>query len=371
MQQRQHYAVLDGLRGIAAMLVLVFHLSEVNVQGDAQGNLLPHGALAVDFFFCLSGFVIGHAYDRRWATMTLAQFARLRLIRLHPMVVVAVIEGLAAYLIRPWHGPAPTASAGQLAITFLAGVLVLPWRTLPERGDDTHSLDGPTWTLFQEYLGNIAYALVLRRLSLWALAALLLPAGALLVYGGMHYGTLSKGFGWDGFWMAPVRLAFPFITGLLLYRVIDRLPRRRIGIVPLGLVLVIVFALPVIGAAGHRDGQGLVVGPAGHAAMNGLFEALIVMLGFPALILLGAHSSGAARVNRACATLGRLSYPLYIIHYPFVYLLWDFAFFGHPSTLALNRALICTFPAMILLATVVMLVYDEPVRRWLSPPHRR
>ena len=255
MQQRQHYAVLDGLRGIAAILVLAFHLSEASVTGDASRNLLPHGALAVDFFFCLSGFVIGHAYDRRWASMSLRQFALRRLIRLHPMVIIALIEGLAAFLLRPWRGPHEIVSAGSVALAFIAGLLVLPWRTLPGRGDDTHSLDGPTWTLFQEYIGNIAYALVLRRMPKWVLAVLLVPAAAGLIYGGMFYGTLSKGYGWDGLWMAPVRLAFPFIAGLLLYRVIHHLPARRLGVLPLGLGLAVVFALPVVGGAPRCGGS--------------------------------------------------------------------------------------------------------------------
>ena len=366
MQQRQHYAVLDGLRGIAAILVLAFHLSEASVTGDASRNLLPHGALAVDFFFCLSGFVIGHAYDRRWASMSLRQFALRRLIRLHPMVIIALIEGLAAFLLRPWRGPHEIVSAGSVALAFIAGLLVLPWRTLPGRGDDTHSLDGPTWTLFQEYIGNIAYALVLRRMPKWVLAVLLVPAAAGLIYGGMFYGTLSKGYGWDGLWMAPVRLAFPFIAGLLLYRVIHHLPARRLGVLPLGLGLAVVFALPVVGGAAHRDAAGLLVSAAAPGAYNGLFEALVVILVFPVLILLGAHSSGGARVNRACAWAGRLSYPLYIIHYPFVYWAWNFAFFGHPQSGELSRAMIATFPVMIVLAAAVMLLYDEPVRRWLG-----
>jgi peptidoglycan/LPS O-acetylase OafA/YrhL len=216
--------------------------------------------------------------------------------------------------------------------------------------------------LFQEYLGNLAYALVLRRLSRGWLAALLVPAGVALIFGGMHYGTLSKGFGWDGYWMAPVRLAFPFIAGLLTYRLVDQLPGWRFGLIPLGAVLAIAFALPVITGAAGGQGQGA----APLSAWNGLFEALLVMLVFPPLILLGAHSGGSAMTNRACKLLGRLSYPLYIIHYPFIYLLWDYAIFGQAAPGALLPALVLTFPVMIVLAVVAMIVWDEPVRRWLA-----
>ena len=69
MSTKAHYEVLDGLRGVAALLVLVFHISEILSKGVAADNWLPHGALAVDFFFALSGFVIAHAYDRRMAEL--------------------------------------------------------------------------------------------------------------------------------------------------------------------------------------------------------------------------------------------------------------------------------------------------------------
>ena len=68
---KPHYAILDGLRGVAS--------------------------LAVDFFFVLSGFVIGYAYDDRWGRMTYRDFFKRRLIRLHPMVVMGMLIGAAAF----------------------------------------------------------------------------------------------------------------------------------------------------------------------------------------------------------------------------------------------------------------------------------
>ena len=86
---KPHYEILDGLRGVAALLVIAFHVFECFDWSPA-----PHGYLAVDFFFVLSGFVIGYAYDDRWKpsegrkSLTISEFFRRRLIRLHPMVLL-------------------------------------------------------------------------------------------------------------------------------------------------------------------------------------------------------------------------------------------------------------------------------------------
>ena len=58
------YEILDGLRGVAALMVVVFHLSEA-FSYDPVFKHLNHGYLCVDFFYVLSGFVIGYAYESR------------------------------------------------------------------------------------------------------------------------------------------------------------------------------------------------------------------------------------------------------------------------------------------------------------------
>ena len=73
---KPHYELLDGLRGVAAVLVLFYHIFEgfsfaelTNEAGDGIIKTLNHGHIAVDFFFILSGFVISYAYDSRWKSM--------------------------------------------------------------------------------------------------------------------------------------------------------------------------------------------------------------------------------------------------------------------------------------------------------------
>ena len=71
---KPRYEILDGHRGVAAVLVVLFHLLETYSGGQAH-QIINHGYLAVYFFFVLSGFVIGYAclklYDipvRKWLT---------------------------------------------------------------------------------------------------------------------------------------------------------------------------------------------------------------------------------------------------------------------------------------------------------------
>ena len=84
LASKPHYEILDGLRGVAAVMVIIFHLFEAHAGGSHLTQIINHGYLAVDFFFMLSGFVIGYAYDDRWNRMTVGTFFKRRIIRLHP-----------------------------------------------------------------------------------------------------------------------------------------------------------------------------------------------------------------------------------------------------------------------------------------------
>jgi peptidoglycan/LPS O-acetylase OafA/YrhL len=97
---KNHYVVLDGLRGVASLMVLAFHSLEPFSHGDATKQIINHGYLAVDFFFMLSGFVISYAYDDRWGRMTQWGFYKRRLIRLQPMVIMGSLIGGALFYLQ-------------------------------------------------------------------------------------------------------------------------------------------------------------------------------------------------------------------------------------------------------------------------------
>lgn len=349
---REHFEVLDGLRGSAAMLVVLFHIQGITVSWDGAKVILHHAPLAVDFFFALSGFVIGYAYDDRWDRMSAGHFLALRLIRLHPLVILGMFLGVASYLLDPLAGTAQIAPLHKVLIALALGLLLLPAPSLPNRWSDTHPFNGPCWSLLQEYIGNIAYAFVLRHLPARVLGFLALLSGAMLVVCGGHLGSLDQGSGWDSLWMAPVRLCFPFVTGLWLYRVRDQLPRIQLGWLSLTIIMVAAMAFPTLPAVGG-------------VKINGLYEAACVVLLFPLIVLAGSHSDAGRGMMGLCKASGRISYPIYITHFPFLYIWMNYVANGKPSQAQLIAIGIALIPFLIIVAWAAYTFWDEPIRRCL------
>ena len=353
---KSHFEVLDGLRGTAALSVLLFHILEITTP-DTAHNPLRHAHLAVDFFFALSGFVLAHAYDGRLSTaaspasrLNLGSFFLRRLVRLHPMVIASMIFGLLAYVFDPYVGPEATiggsVSVGKLIFVFCLSLLLLPSPCLPNRFGETHSLDAPAWTLLQEYLANIAYGLFGNRASKPVLGLLCSIAAVAVTLTALHFGNLSTGWGWDNFWAAFVRVTYPFLAGLLLYRLNIRssLPHSYAW---LSLLLLFVFTAP---ALGHLDA---------------VYEAFCVIAVFPLTICLGTGKLDGP-LGTLCAFTGRLSYPVYIIHYPAIYVFAHWNWRTHPSATRLWLVSSALYIGLILAAWLLLKYYDEPLRGFLT-----
>ncbi len=346
---KPHFAVLDGLRGTAALLVVAFHIQGITVLFDAQRLLLPHAYLAVDFFFALSGFVVGYAYDDRWPTMTTRQFLTRRLIRLHPLVLLGAVLGLLSYIGDPFAGDRQDAQPLLIVAAFGAALLALPSAPLPNRLGDSHPLNAPAWTLLQEYIGNLAYALVLRRLRTPWLAGVTVAAGLVSVATALSLGSYDTGWGLHNFWGAPVRLAYPFLVGLLIFRLHDRLPQWRVGFVPLSVILLVAFAAPAMPTGGVIK-------------LNGLYQAFCVVILFPAIIVVGRHSRGGTTIKRLCRTAGQISYPLYITHYPFVYLYMNWIATSGGRGGATAFVAIGLYVFTVVFAVAAYRMWDRPLR---------
>ncbi|NYF89711.1 acyltransferase family protein [Tunturibacter empetritectus] len=359
-QSKNHYEVLDGLRGVAALLVVAFHILEPNDHGIRFNQIINHGYLAVDFFFLLSGFVVAYAYDDRWPRMSQWNFYKRRLIRLQPMIVMGSLIGAALfYFQRGSAFPliATTPSWKLLAVMFF-GCTLLPLPTQFDiRGwDEMHPLNGPAWSLFFEYIANILYACWLRKLStrwlslLTALSAILLLH--MLVTG---EGDAIGGWALNGaqLHIGFARLLYPFLAGMLLMRSGKRIHVRH-GFYLCSLLLVICFALPRFGSLNHLW-------------MNGLYEAFCIIAVFPIIVAIGAGNLKATVAsNRLCRTLGDISYPLYLTHYPLIYLYT--AWIGQGVHSLGQRAAWGTllwFTA-VAIGYACLKLYDEPVRAWLS-----
>jgi peptidoglycan/LPS O-acetylase OafA/YrhL len=346
---KRHFEILDGLRGTASLLVVVYHLLEGIFS--YTDNPLRHAYLAVDFFFLLSGFVVGYAYDERWPGLRVRDFLRGRLIRLHPLVLLAVVLGALGYWFDPYVGSAQLVSGWRMSISVALGSLLLPSPRMPNRFDVTHPLNQPCWSLLQEYLANIAYALAAPRLKRKALIVVVALAALVLMAAALRYKHLQGGWDFHSFWMAPVRVAFPFGAGLLLYRVGLRL-RLPSAYPLLSLLLLLLFAAPAFQPASY-------------------YEAFCVIGLFPLLVAAGAGAYTAGRLGPLCRLTGRLSYPLYLIHYPFVVIFNHWVAATHPSRerTLLSMAGLVLF--LLVMAWAALRFYDEPVRAWLSARARR
>jgi peptidoglycan/LPS O-acetylase OafA/YrhL len=335
--------VLDGLRGVAAICVVIFHFSEM-VIGDYSKLWIGHGYLAVDFFFCLSGFVIGYAYDDRIANMGLAGFFKARLIRLHPLVVLGSVLGLIAFYVNPFGVP-PGYGPGRMAIVFAASIFMVPFGAIHGGGRSIFGLNAPAWSLFWEYVANLAFALVLYRLRRGALIALTLVAAAALCWASHRAGNLYGGWDTRSFWDGGVRIAFSFPAGLLVYRMGWRL-RTPLGFVALAILLVLALTMPYAQGAWIR-------------------EAAVTIVGFPLLVALGAGAQVPPATDRLCRLSGDLSYPLYMTHYAVIWIWGDYADRHHLGSVALWSAIALGVCIMVALAWAVLKLYDQPVRRYL------
>ena len=342
--ERPHFVVLDGLRGVAALGVVIFHFYEM-VIGDYSTLWIGHGFLAVDFFFCLSGFVIGYAYDDRIARMGLGAFLKARLIRLHPLVVLGAVLGLIAFYANPFGA---TASYGlaRVACIFLASILLLPYGTMGERGLNLFGLNAPAWSLFWEYVANLVFAVALYRLRRRALVTLTLVAAAVLCWVGHRAGNLAGGWSARNFWDGGARVAFSFPAGLLVYRMGWR-PRTWCGFGTLSGLLVLALVMPYAKGAWGR-------------------EAAVIVIGFPLLIALGAGAAVSPGVARVCRFSGELSYPLYMSHYAVIWIWGDFAEKHHLATGGLGPAVAVGVCGMLVFAWGVFTLYDRPVRLGLQ-----
>ena len=370
LASKPRYEILDGLRGVAAMIVVAFHLLETYSGGPVH-QILNHGYLAVDFFFVLSGFVIGYAYDDRWGKMTVWEFIKRRLVRLHPMVIMGTAVG--ALLFYFGAGDAfPMISQipwWKMLLIFILGCTMLPALTGWDiRGwQETNPLNGPTWSLLWEYMANLLYALFIRRLSNTLLALFVFAAALLTLDLTLNldlFGLLAERHataytvigGWsitpEQCYIGVTRLLYPFFGGLLLSR-IGRLVKVRAGFWWCSLLVTAALVMPHIGSEPNW--------------MNGAYNAFCILLLFPLIVAMGAGSSvSGSRSVAVCTFLGEISYPLYITHYPLIYLQMAWAA-QHPDLPASTHVCVCVsiFILAVGLAYASQRLYDRPVREWL------
>lgn len=483
---KSHYAILDGLRGVAAVMVVIFHLFEAFATSHVDQRI-NHGYLAVDFFFILSGFVIAYSYDDRWRTgaastkrrrcaaagstagaasaagggidaacggaLTVCEFIKRRLVRLQPMVVLgALIGGALFYLQRCEVWDVSAVSAGALIVALLMNALLLPAPIGVEvRGlTEMYPLNGPSWSLLFEYIGNISYALILRRLSTCALTLFVTAAaiGLALYASAGPLGDICVGFAmdWTNISGGLLRLFFAFSAGLLLNRLCCSPAEGALaagisvvgasadgtsadGALAVGASVVgasadgasaaegaPVVGAPVVGASadgalavgaaaaglgskmkraavgigkriGEKMGKGIFavsslllimlfalprLGGYEKLWLNGIYDSICVIIIFPAIVFSSALGSRYSQHSRhfcgekICTFLGDISYPLYMVHYPFIYLYYAWVKNGELTFQQSLPGAIALLVGCIALAWISLKLYDLPVRRYLT-----
>ena len=372
LASKPRYEILDGLRGVAAVLVVLFHLLETYSGGQAH-QIINHGYLAVDFFFVLSGFVIGYAYDDRWDKMTTWGFFKRRLVRLQPMVIMGTVVGACFYLFGqgegfPLIGNVPL---WKVLLAFVMGCLMIPCGAgMDIRGwGEMNSFNGPNWSLTWEYVANILYALVFRRLPKIGLAILAAAAAFCtldLCLDWNVFGLLTEGHaghrytvigGWsltsEQVYIGLTRLFYPFLIGLLISRVGKFIDVKN-GFWWCSLILAVLFSIPCVGGENN--------------ILNGVYNATCILVLMPLVVMMGAGSQiKGEKSAKVCNFLGEISYPLYITHYPLMYMQMNWAW-SHPDTPAYTHVMVCIgcFLLSIGIAYACLKLYDIPVRKWLT-----
>ncbi|MCU7491104.1 MAG: acyltransferase family protein [Bacteroidota bacterium] len=359
---KSHYQILDGLRGVAAVMVVIFHLFEAFSEGNHLKQIINHGYLAVDFFFVLSGFVIGYAYDDRWGKMTLKDFFKRRLIRLHPMIIVGMVIGAIGFYFSASPILFPQISSvplWKLLLVMLVGFTLLP---LPASMDirgwaEMHPLNGPAWSLFFEYVANILYALFIRKFSNRVLSILVFLAACLTIHLAVTgpNGDVIGGWSLDPiqFRIGMTRLLYPFFAGLLLSRIIKPGSVKN-AFLWCSLMVIAILSFPRVGGSENLW-------------MNGLYDSLSIIFLFPIIVYMGASGEVKGKyMEKACRFLGDISYPIYIIHYPLIYIFTAWAIDNKIPMLKAWPVALLLLGSSIAIAYASFKLYDVPVRKWLT-----
>ena len=373
LRSKQRYEILDGLRGVAALMVIIFHFFELYSFGNPSKQIINHGYLAVDFFYVLSGFVLGYAYDDRWDKMSYWDFYKRRLIRLHPMVIAGSLLGMCYFFLGECINSPNIESVNPLYffVTIIMSILMIPCPAQMDiRGwGETNSFNGPNWTLTYEYIVNILYSLIFRRLHTIIIGILTLASALLLVNLTCNFDIFnvmnereSNKYTVIGGWSLTscelcvgfTRLFYPYFAGYLVYRLKLKI-RIPYSFIICSIILITFLSMPRL----EKEG---------YPIFNGIYEAIVIILIFPLVIIIGAGDTTKNEIlTKICKFIGELSYPIYITHYPIIYMNSAWTSF-HMKDSLFNKIMISigSFCIMVFNAYSLVELYDKPIRKWLS-----
>lgn len=309
--KHHRFLLLDALRGIAALFVVAFHLPKA-----ITSPFIAEGQLAVDFFFCLSGFVIAFSYEERLSeSITFKDFAVARAIRLYPIYALGSLIGLILSILTihfAFHANWLQTSWSTWTYLLTLAIFLWPTRLSSAKPSFNYPLNVPAWSIFYEISANLVYASLVRlRLArTWVLLCIvgvsfiLLFANVVAIGRPLDFGSEQIGFG-----LGFPRVAFSFFLGVLIYRV-HRPPQfadmkwtRWLPPFMITAALLVILSAPF--SRMHTGG----------------FHLFEVSVCFPAIVYYGAATRLPHSFARISTRLGELSYPLYLLHFPFILLM--------------------------------------------------
>jgi peptidoglycan/LPS O-acetylase OafA/YrhL len=346
---RPHFNTLDGIRGLAALLVVIFHAAQF-----FGGRPFPKSYLAVDVFFLLSGAVVANAYEHRLKSgLSVARFTWLRIVRIYPLYLLGTVLGIFAVLafgIKLGAGFPLTLGGALLLLPTFSTLILFPFNM-------------PSWSLAVELWGNIAYAVTLKQLGdrmiIAIMAVCAIAMAVVLRRTTLH--SVDLGVMRIFFYVGYVRFGYSFLAGVLLYR----------------------WFMQYHGPAGARASSPYawlvaasvtaVLMMAPSAAIGPYYDFVAVTIVFPILIYWGMRFRATGFSALIFNVLGILSYPMYMLHDPLMVMTKS------ASVMLTGQKIDAYAPyaGFGILFTVIVLswlanrYYDEPVRAWLAKTFKR
>jgi peptidoglycan/LPS O-acetylase OafA/YrhL len=243
-------------------------------------------------------------------------------------------------------------SKQSLGLWLGLGILMIPILPWMHAGDNTYAFNWPSWSLPVELVANVFHALVLRH-GRTARTVVLILSGAGIVLGVARWGTLNFGFMPSQILYAIPRVLFPYTLGIVLFEMWNRKGLSRLGLSPLwsSVALLAVLATPALTGVAEY-----------------VFEAAVLVVVFPLVLLAGASSVVPERVADGAEVLGRISYAVYILHGPISqFFPWVLLRVGRRS-IGGNAPWggIALLGVILFVSWAAERFYDRPVRAWLQ-----
>ena len=345
---RRFFATLDGIRGVAAIAVVLTHAESLFGAGTAGEN-----GLAVDVFFILSGVVVTNAYEYRLRyQLSVIEFINIRLIRLYPLYILGTAIGLFASLVT-------STETDNLPFTITLAILMIPDLFVQA----LFPLNFPAWSLFFELWVNIVYAFTFRLLTLRVLAAIMAISALGLVgtlYFGNHHNIAGVGWTRTNVFGGFFRVGYSFFAGVLLYRLFASRKSARyrdwhkvIPWVILGLVAMTLCAKPPV-------------------MIEPYYEFVVAVLLSPAIIYCALWFEPMGAAAKICKFFGLISYAVYTVHVP-LFLLYKYMIVrvtGLPLDNLTPWAGFCFIGVLLPFCWALDKFYDSPLRGFLLVQRR-